>query len=107
MTISGNIIFCFFWPDLTWDSVFGTIVAMTERAMEQSWVAGVFGREQSADNLGRKAAATIYHSIFLHTPVHDSQLLEGIKKNLVKLISDEDLKHLEAEHYGKRKIKSI
>ena len=69
--------------------------------MERSWAIGIFGRGQGADNLGRKAAASIYHSIFLHNPVGDTELLAGIRKNLRKLISEEDLRRLTTEH-GKK-----
>lgn len=71
---------------------------MTERISEKKFVAEVFGREQNTHNLGRKAAAAIYHSIFLHNPPRDPKLLEGIKKNLSKLINKEDLEVLTRAH---------
>lgn len=77
---------------------------MTERISEKRFVTELFGREQSANNLGRKVAAAIYHSIFLHNPPHDPKITEGIKRNLSKLISADDLKllinaHLEQEDH--------
>lgn len=71
---------------------------MTERISEKKFVAEVFGREQNTHNLGRKAAAAIYHSIFLHNPPHDQKITEGIKRNLSKLISEDDLKLLIKAH---------
>ncbi len=71
---------------------------MTERLLEKKFVTEIFGREQNASNLGKKAAASIYHSIFLHNPPHDPKIREGIQKTLSKLISKEDLKLLIAEH---------
>ena len=71
---------------------------MTERISEKAFATELFGRNQDANNLARKAAATIYHSIFLHNPIPDPELLAGIKKNLAKLLTDEDFKLIEKAH---------
>lgn len=85
---------------------------MTTREQEKSWAAEIFGRDQSANNLGRKATATIYHSVFLHSPIRDAELLAGIRRNLEKLLTPEEFKKVEHEHsllgehslHGKTKI---
>lgn len=85
---------------------------MTTREQEKAWAAEIFGRDQSVNNLGRKAAATIYHSVFLHNPVPDAELLAGIRKNLAKLMTPQEFKKVEHEHsllaehslHGKTKI---
>lgn len=71
---------------------------MTERISEKEFAAQLFGRNQDAKNLGRKAAATIYHSIFLHNPIPDPELLAGIKKNLAKHLTPDEFKLIEKAH---------
>lgn len=71
---------------------------MTERISEKKFVNQIFGRNETPNNLARKAAATIYHSIFLHNPPKDAELLAGIRKNLAKLITREEIKMIEDAH---------
>lgn len=71
---------------------------MTERVDERKLTSEIFGREETPVNAGRKAVASIYHSIFLHNPVGNTELQNGIRKNLMKLISKEDLARFEREH---------
>lgn len=71
---------------------------MTERTSEKAFATDIFGRNHDANNIGRKAAATIYHSIFLHNPVKDLKLLAGIKNNLSKLLTPEEFKLIEKAH---------
>jgi hypothetical protein len=72
---------------------------MTERIgkSERLWATTLFGREETPTNLVRKIAATIYHSVVLHNPPN-SAIAQGIRANLLKLVSEEDLRYIEEEH---------
>lgn len=73
---------------------------MVEKFDERKWVAGVFGSGQTVNDLVRKASGSIYYHIFLHNPVKDPDLRNGIKRNLAKNLTTEDFKKLD-EAYDK------
>ncbi|KKQ92758.1 MAG: hypothetical protein UU16_C0057G0011 [Candidatus Woesebacteria bacterium GW2011_GWA2_40_7] len=59
----------------------------------------VFGNSGSVENLGKRVAAAIYHSVILHNKIDiKSDILIGVEKNLRKLLTDDEIKKI-IDHY--------
>ena len=71
---------------------------MSLRENERDFTTEVFGRNQDAKNLARKAGASIYHSLTLHPTGLDNELRGGILRTLGKVMTKEDMKKVLVAH---------
>jgi hypothetical protein len=71
---------------------------MTERKAERAWADEIYGRENTVAEMSKKIAATIFHSVILHSPPHDKETIEGIERTLLKLTTKEELEKLRVLH---------